>query len=84
MKKRDDRLEVTYEIEDGYSGGARPQHVVINHSEIQECETLDEAVQLVEDFIRDDFANKAYPAYDQEAITRDVEAIWKKRPAETD
>jgi hypothetical protein len=82
MAKRTDRLTVTYEIEDGYAGGARPQHVEIDHSEIQNCDDLEAAVKMVEEYIQEDFTQKAYPTYDEDELRSAIEEVFNQRPQE--
>ena len=51
-------MEINYEVEDGYCGGSRPQSVEVDDYEIIECETLSEAIILVEECVQEDFEQK--------------------------
>ena len=54
-------MEVTWEVEDGYSGDSRPQTTEIPDSDIEACDTLEEAMGLVHDYIKEDFENQVSP-----------------------
>ncbi len=51
-------MEVTWEVEDGFAGKSRPQTTEVPDAEIAECETVDEAMDLIEEYCRDDFQNR--------------------------
>lgn len=46
---------VTWEVEDGYVTGARPQHTEIPDDELAECETEEERDKLIAECIQNDF-----------------------------
>lgn len=50
-------MKVTWEVEDGYTGGGRPQTTNIPDDEIVACDTLAEAMERVHEYIQDDFDN---------------------------
>jgi len=51
-------MEISWEVEDGYVGGSRPQSFLIDDDEIQECETEQDALKLIEEYTQDDFESK--------------------------
>lgn len=67
-------------MEDGYVGGSAPQGIEIYIQEIQDCETLDDAVALVEKAIEDDFRNHVIPSWDSDRLRKQIEEVWKERP----
>lgn len=48
-------MEVTWQVEDGYAGAARPQHTDIPDEELEACETEQEREDLINGYIQDDF-----------------------------
>lgn len=51
-------LHIRWEVDDGYAGGSAPQHLQVPVSEILECDSVDDAMEIVEVMVQDDFANK--------------------------
>ena len=49
------KLEVFWEVSDGYVGNSRPQSTFVPYDDIQACGELSEAMQLIDDAIQDDF-----------------------------
>lgn len=50
-----EKFEARYEVEDGYCGRSRPQHFMIDSSEIEDDMNLDGLKKLYFDMIQDDF-----------------------------
>ena len=48
-------MKIAWEVEDGYVGKSRPQSTNVPDDEIAECETVDEAMDLIHEYIRYDF-----------------------------
>lgn len=76
-----DQLTFTWEVEDGYCGGSAPQHTQVHKQDILECDTIDEAIDLVEREIEDDFRNHANPTYDTSKFRKQIEEIWGEKEA---
>lgn len=51
-------MEITWEVEDGYVGKSRPQYTEIYDDDIRECESIKEAVELIEEAVQEDFESK--------------------------
>jgi hypothetical protein len=51
-------MMVTWEVDDGYVGKARPQHTDIPDEELDECETEHEKDELIAQYVQGDFDNK--------------------------
>lgn len=71
---------VKWKVEDGYANNG-PHTTTVDNAEIQECETLEDAVTLAQDAIEDAFQKKVSASWDEAAIGRDVEEVWKERGA---
>lgn len=48
-------MKITWEVEDGYCGGSRPQYTEVPDEDLDECETDDEREKLIEEYVQDDF-----------------------------
>lgn len=70
-------MKITWEADDGYAGGAAPHTTNVDDSYIRECETVEEAVDLIEETIREDFRSSIFPIYDIEDITTQVKKMLK-------
>jgi hypothetical protein len=75
-----DKIEVTWEVADGYAGRSRPQYTKIDHSEILDCETETEVRSLVKDSIQKHFEQKISADYGEDAYT-DVLEFWREMKA---
>lgn len=51
-------MKVTWEVDDGYVGGSRPQTVEVDDNELADCENEEQRRQLIEDYVQEDFENK--------------------------
>lgn len=51
-------MRLTWEVDDGYCGGSRPQHTEVPDDELEECESEEERQQLIEDYIQNDFEQR--------------------------
>ena len=65
-----------WEVRDGYFGKSRPQYTEVDESELLECDTIDEALQVIEDAIRSDFENSVAPEWDEEYFKRQLEELF--------
>lgn len=50
-----------YQVQDGYAGGSRPQHVTIDAGDIEDDATDDELIRFYEDSIQDHFEKNISP-----------------------
>lgn len=48
-------MRVTWEVEDGYCGEARPQYTEIPNDELADCQTEEEKDRLIEEYVEQDF-----------------------------
>ena len=49
-------MEVTWQVDDGYCCGSRPQYTEIDDDDLSECETDEEREKLINSAIQEDFA----------------------------
>lgn len=52
------RQEINWQVDDGYVGKCRPQKTKIDDNELLECESKEEVIKLIYDFVQEDFNNK--------------------------
>lgn len=72
-------MEITWKVSDGYVGHG-PQTVKVSDSELIECDTVDEALAIIEDAIQEDFQQTVSPAYDIDGIRNEVEKLFADKP----
>ncbi len=71
-------MEVTWEVEDGYLGKSRPKTTIIPDEEIADCETEDEAMQLVEDYVQSDFDNEICWSFSEFSAIDNIKEMIRK------
>ncbi len=76
-------MDITWQANDGYVGGARPHHTSVTDDEIQQCGSLEEAMGLVESAIQEDFNTNVSCGYDYKKVEAEVKNIWDARPPES-
>lgn len=74
---RDTRFEATYEAEDGYAGGSRPQHFEIRPEDVEE--DMDDAAltELFEAQMQEHFQQNIYPTKYQSSLDEFID--WAKQ-----
>jgi len=70
-------MEFTWTIRDRYGGKHRPQTTEVSEDEIRECDSVDEAVRLVTDAIRDDYEKQIAPEWDESEIRQAIEKVMR-------
>lgn len=74
-------MRISWEVEDGYVGKSRPQSFEIDDAEIQECKTVDYALQMIEEYTQQDFENKVSWTYrDYTGIEDEVRNLIGTKP----
>ena len=48
-------MKVSWEVEDGYVGKSRTHETKIPNDEIADCDSIEEAIDLITEFIQNDF-----------------------------
>jgi len=51
-------MRITWEVDDGYAGGSRPQNTDINDDELLDYETDEEKEQFINDVIQEEFEQR--------------------------
>lgn len=74
-----DKIRFRYQADDGYVGRDRPLHISIPANEILECDTIDDAVEMVQERIEDDFLQRVSASYDFDAIREQVAELRANR-----
>lgn len=54
----DDTIEIQYEADDGYVGKSRPQSFTFFLSDLEYCDTVEEAMKIIDDATQEDFEQK--------------------------
>jgi hypothetical protein len=76
-------IEITYQVEDGYVGKSRPQGYQLDISGLEFCDSINEAMQYVDEATQEDFENRiswTYSNYDE--IVEDVTAYLNSKKGE--
>lgn len=55
------KFKTQYQIDDGYVGGDRPQHIIINEWDVIDVETEEQAESLIEEIIQQHFLERITP-----------------------
>lgn len=55
-----DNIKVTWQMDDGYAGGSRPQYTYIDREEYESLETALEKEQFVYDCVQADYDQKGF------------------------
>jgi ribosomal protein S26 len=76
-----DKIQVTWEVADGYAGKSRPQTTRIRREEIESAIDEADVREIIEQSIQSDFESKIAPDYGESAYTEALE-IWKQAQAE--
>ena len=76
-----DKIEVTWDVADGYAGKSRPQTTRIRREEIESAIDEADVREIVEQSIQSDFESKIAPDYG-ESVYSEALAIWRQSQAE--
>ena len=76
-----DDIEITYEIEDGYVGGARPQYTTIDIEHFRDM-TDEEIKNELSDQIHEEMLQNINASYNEEDILQQIKAALAKSPEE--
>lgn len=69
------KIEVRWTVDDGYVGKARPQQFKLDLADFADCETEDEARQLIYDNVQDVFEQRISWSISNE---EDIIEEWKR------
>ncbi len=69
-------MEIAWEVEDGYVGKSRPQHATVEDDEISECDTVEEAMELVSNSVQEAFENNITWCFtNHDKVKKEIESI---------
>ncbi len=51
-------MEISWQVEDGYAGGSRPQHVEVPDDELRDCPDDEARQKLCDDYVQQAFEQK--------------------------
>ena len=71
-------MDISWEVEDGYVGKSRPQSFHIEDAEIKECKTINEALELINEYTQEEFENNiawAFRSYDE--MVKEIKELIK-------
>jgi hypothetical protein len=68
-------MKVTWEVQDGYAGKGSPQSTNVPDDEITECLTVEEAMDVIHDYIREDFEQRITPEFDVDEVETEVKIL---------
>jgi len=71
-------MKIKWEVDDGYIGD-RPQYSSVDDEEILECEDVDEAMDVVDDWIYGDYQDKIHYTYDYDKIRDEVKKLLNSK-----
>jgi hypothetical protein len=72
------KVEFRWDVSDGFAGGARPHYSHIPDCELLNCDTVECAIQVVEDWISADYAEKVSVSYNLDAIKKKVSDLFRE------
>ena len=73
-------MNITWEVEDGYVGKSRPQYTEISDDEIAMCDTVEEAMDLIDELVHDDFESSITWAFSYwDRVQQEVKQIMEDK-----
>jgi len=72
-------MKVTYSADDGYVGKNRPLTLDIPDDEIMECDSVDDAMDFIDECITDDFQQRVLPSYSDDKIRVRVAELFNSK-----
>jgi hypothetical protein len=67
-------MTINWTVSDGYVNPG-PQHVEVDDQELIDACSIEDAMEIVEDAVHDDFLDKVSACYDSSAIRLQIEAL---------
>jgi len=76
-------MKITWEVDDGYIGGKRPQSTEVDDDDLRDCETFEEARELINDVIQEAFENEiTWYLTDESDVLVQLDEMFKDREGE--
>lgn len=54
------KMKITWQFNDGYAGGSRPQYTTIYDDELLACDNIEEMRELIDERVQQDFEAKGW------------------------
>lgn len=70
-------IELTYEIEDGYCGKSRPQHMSVDSEDFEDM-TDEQMYNYLEELVLEDMQQRISPAYESSDIISEIKEVLAK------
>jgi hypothetical protein len=78
-------MKAEWEVEDGYCGKSRPQETDLDPELVEDCDSVDHAMEQVELAVEEDFANKiSHFIKNRDEIKEWIQGIFEKRDESID
>lgn len=61
-------MQIRYEVEDGYAGGHRWKYVEVEDEDLEQCETMEDKIKLIDEIVEEHFAQNVYPVWDRSQL----------------
>jgi len=69
-------MKIDWYVDDGYVGKSRPQKTEVDESDIENCDNIEEAMQIIDDSIQEDYDQKiSWFMNNREKIQEEVQKI---------
>ena len=75
-------ITFTWEVDDGYAGPSRPQRSEVPKDDILDCDSVDEAMEIVMDCIKSDFDSRISPSYSEAQFRKQIEEVFAEKEAD--
>lgn len=69
------RIQVTWQAEDGYAGGARPQHAEVYLDNFEAGMSDEEIEKIIDDIVQEDFQQRVTPSVRRSDMVAAIAAI---------
>jgi len=66
-------MKIRWNVEDGYITGPRPNFSEIDDEELEYCNDIDDAMNMIMDWIDEDFRDSISWSFDYEKVKKEVE-----------
>ena len=73
-------MEIEWEVEDGYIGGSRPQSLTLISDDFENCKTVEDAMEVVNEAVQEDFRQTVtYKITNYDEIKKKLEYLITNR-----
>ncbi|MGB0600381.1 MAG: hypothetical protein ACPGLY_27200 [Rubripirellula sp.] len=72
-----DKLEIMWQVEDGYAGGARPQYTTVDEGELDECDSEEEVLDLIIQTVQEHFDDCVHASWNS-GQDQKILKVWRE------